>query len=172
MRFLWLAVVPPTLFPPFRNRNAEYVAQSRGGCSSGIGADKVSGHEVIRTIDKNPREIGRYDVALQGLPLQLPTVESGNLSAFHLYVVRLKRDAISKTHRQVLDELREREVGVNVHYIPVHLQPYYRERGFAPGQYPEAEAHGESAITLPLYAALTNQQQDQVIRALKEVLTN
>jgi dTDP-4-amino-4,6-dideoxygalactose transaminase len=114
----------------------------------------------------------RYDHALQGLPLQLPTVRRGNVSAFHLYVVRLKRDARPKTHRQVFEALRQQQIGVNLHYTPVHLQPYYRERGFVPGQYPEAEAHGQSAITLPLYAALTDQQQDQVIGALTQVLTN
>ena len=112
----------------------------------------------------------RYDHALKGLPLQLPTVQPENRSAFHLYVVRLKRNAGAKTHRQVFEELRRRGVGVNLHYMPVHLQPYYRELGFAPGQYPQAEAHGQSAITLPLYPTLTDQQQDQVARVLQEVL--
>ena len=112
----------------------------------------------------------RYDHALKGLPLQLPTVQPENRSAFHLYVVRLKRSAAAKTHRQVFEELRQRGVGVNLHYMPVHLQPYYRELGFSSGQYPQAEEHGQSAITLPLYPALTDQQQDQVVRALKEVL--
>ena len=111
-----------------------------------------------------------YDHALQGLPLQLPTVQPENRSAFHLYVVRLKRDATAKPHRQVFDELRQRGIGVNLHYMPAHLQPYYRDLGFTPGQYPEAEAHGESAITLPLYSTLTDQEQDQVVLALKETL--
>lgn len=112
----------------------------------------------------------RYDHALQGLPLQLPAVQAENRSAFHLYVIRLQRNATAKTHRQVFEELRRRGIGVNLHYLPVHLQPYYRELGFTSGQYPEAEAHGESAITLPLYSALTEQEQDQVVRALKETL--
>ena len=114
----------------------------------------------------------RYDHALKELPLQLPTVLPENLSAFHLYVVRLKRNSTTKTRRQVFEELRERGIGVNLHYMPVHLQPYYREHGFTQGQYPEAEVHGESAITLPLYAALTDQQQDQVVVALNHVLAN
>jgi UDP-4-amino-4,6-dideoxy-N-acetyl-beta-L-altrosamine transaminase len=112
----------------------------------------------------------RYDQALRQLSLQLPTVQPGNQSAFHLYVVRLDGRAASKTRRQVFDELRRREIGVNLHYMPVHLQPYYRELGFAQGQYPEAEAHGESAMTLPLYAAMTDQQQDQVAVAVKGAL--
>ena len=111
----------------------------------------------------------RYDDAFQGLPLQLPTVATSNRSAFHLYVVRLKR-ATTKTHRQVFEELLQREIGVNLHYMPVHLQPYYRERGFAPGQYPEAEAHGESAITLPLFPTLTDGEQDRVIDVVRATL--
>jgi UDP-4-amino-4,6-dideoxy-N-acetyl-beta-L-altrosamine transaminase len=114
----------------------------------------------------------RYDQALRGLPLQLPTVQAQNRSAFHLYVARLNRSASNKTHRQVFDELRQRGIGVNLHYMPVHLQPYYFELGFSPGQYPQAEAYGESAITLPLYPALSEQQQDVVIDALKRVLSN
>lgn len=109
----------------------------------------------------------RYDEALKGLPLRLPTVQRENQSAFHLYVIRLKRDAISKTHRQVFEELRKSGIGVNLHYLPVHLQPYYRELGFAPGQCPEAEAHAEEAVTLPMYAALSDSDQDRVIRAVE-----
>ena len=111
----------------------------------------------------------RYDGALQDVPLQLPRVQPENQSAFHLYVVRLKRGATAATHRQVFDELRQRGIGVNLHYTPVHLQPYYRDLGFAKGHCPEAEAHGESAITLPLYPSLTDQQQDEVILVLKEI---
>jgi len=114
----------------------------------------------------------RYDYALKGLPLQLPTVQPGNRSAFHLYVVRLKRSETPKTHRQVFEELRQRGIGVNLHYMPVHLQPYYRGLGFTTGQYPEAEAHGESAITLPLYPELTEHQQDQAVSALEQALAH
>jgi dTDP-4-amino-4,6-dideoxygalactose transaminase len=114
----------------------------------------------------------RYDRTLQGLPLQLPTVQPENRSAFHLYVIRLKRDATRKTHRQVFDELQQQGIGVNLHYMPVHLQPYYRELGFAPGQYPQAEIHGEQAITLPLYPTLTDEAQDRVVAALNRILTD
>ncbi len=112
----------------------------------------------------------RYDHALRDLPLQLPTVQAENRSAFHLYVVRLKHNATDKAHRQVFESLRQRGIGVNLHYMPVHLQPYYRDLGFAPGQCPEAEAHGQEAITLPMYSALTDQQQDQVVESLQQIL--
>lgn len=112
----------------------------------------------------------RYDAALQRLPLRLPVVDPQNHSAFHLYVVRLEPRATGKSHRQVFDELRLRGIGVNLHYVPVHLQPYYRDLGFAPGLCPEAEAHGRSAITLPLFAAMTDREQGEVIEALTEIL--
>jgi UDP-4-amino-4,6-dideoxy-N-acetyl-beta-L-altrosamine transaminase len=108
----------------------------------------------------------RYDDALNRLPLQLPKILPGNRSAFHLYVVHLRGAA----RDMIFNELRERGIGVNVHYLPVHLQPYYRELGFEAGQYPQAEAHGAQSLTLPLYPALTEQQQDRVVAALREVL--
>ena len=112
----------------------------------------------------------RYDDALRSLPLQLPAVQAGNRSAFHLYVVRLKRNLLERTHLQVFDGLRSRGIGANLHYSPVHLQPYYRDLGFAPGQFPEAEAYGEEAITLPLYSTLSDKEQDQVVSALAQTL--
>jgi UDP-4-amino-4,6-dideoxy-N-acetyl-beta-L-altrosamine transaminase len=113
----------------------------------------------------------RYDAALKGLPLQLPHILPGNRSAFHLYVVRLTRLATPSTHREVFEELRRQGVGVNLHYTPVHLQPYYRALGFAPGQFPESERYGDSAITLPLFGVMTDQQQDAVVDMLRRVLT-
>jgi dTDP-4-amino-4,6-dideoxygalactose transaminase len=83
--------------------------------------------------------------------------------------VRLQRHSLRKTHRQVFDELRQLDIGVNLHYLPVHLQPYYRDLGFRPGQYPEAEAHAQEALTLPLYPALGEQAQDAVALALARV---
>lgn len=112
----------------------------------------------------------RYDSLLAGLPLQLPKAAPGVSSAFHLYVIRLRADAVRRTHREVFDCLREQGVGVNVHYLPVHLQPYYRDLGFGPGLCPEAERHGQEAISLPLYPGLTEGQQDKVVLALKGAL--
>jgi dTDP-4-amino-4,6-dideoxygalactose transaminase len=112
----------------------------------------------------------RYDVALKGLPITLPTVSDGNLSSFHLYVVRVREKHATRSHREIVDALRERGILVNLHYMPVHLQPYYRALGFVPGQFPEAEEHGKSAITLPLFPAMTDAIQDDVVRALKAVL--
>jgi UDP-4-amino-4,6-dideoxy-N-acetyl-beta-L-altrosamine transaminase len=113
----------------------------------------------------------RYDAALAGLPLQLPFVEPQNRSAFHLYVVRLLPAVLARrSHADVFAALRAQGVGVNLHYIPVHLQPYYQELGFRSGQYPQAEAYAATALTLPLYPTMTEQKQDAVVAALREVL--
>ena len=113
----------------------------------------------------------RYDSLLANLPLQLPSVVQGNRSAFHLYVVRLRGGAARRTQRDVFEALRHRGIGVNLHYMPVHLQPYYRDLGFGPGLCPEAERYGREAISLPLYPGLSEAQQDEVVGALREVLT-
>ncbi len=110
----------------------------------------------------------RYDEAFRGLPLQLPSVRRENLSAFHLYVVRVGTGA--PTRRHMFAELRRRGVAANLHYLPVHLQPYYRRLGFADGQFPDAEAYAESALTLPLYPSMSDAQQDAVIAALRDIL--
>ncbi len=112
----------------------------------------------------------RYDQLLVGLPLQLPMVQPENRSAFHLYVVRLRSGAVHKTHREVFESLRDQGIGVNLHYMPVHLQPYYRNLGFGPGLCPEAERHGQEAISLPLYPGLTELEQDRVAAALAKAL--
>lgn len=111
----------------------------------------------------------RYQQAFQGLPLDLPHVVEGSRSAFHIYVIRLQ-GATAARHCATFEALRERGVAVNLHYMPVHLQPYYRRLGFTPGQFPEAERHGTSAITLPLYPALSERDQDQVIAAVEDVI--
>lgn len=112
----------------------------------------------------------RYDDALHGLPLRRPTVKPENYSTFHLYVVRVKPGIGNKTHGEVFETLRTADIGVNLHYTPVHLQPYYRRLGFESGQFPEAEAHGEEAITLPLYPTLTADEQDHVVAAVKRAI--
>lgn len=112
----------------------------------------------------------RYDRLFAGLPLQLPTISSENRSAFHLYVVRLRRDIVRKNHRDTFESLRSQGVGVNLHYMPVYLQPYYRALGFDAGLCPEAEKYAQEAITLPLYPGLTESDQDKVAAALAKAL--
>lgn len=113
----------------------------------------------------------RYQNLLADLPLTLPWQHPDTRSAYHLYVIRLQLDRISKSHRQVFEELRQAGIGVNLHYIPVHLQPYYHQLGFRPGDFPEAEKYYGEAISLPLYPGLDEADQDNVAAALRNILS-
>lgn len=115
--------------------------------------------------------VARYQALLGDLPLTLPTCQADAESAWHLYVVRLQTERLTVSHRQVFEGLRAAGIGVNVHYIPVHLQPYYRDLGFAANDFSEACAYYAQAISLPLYPAMTDEQQDCVIGQLKRLLT-
>lgn len=112
----------------------------------------------------------RYDYLLAGLPLVTPWQHPDSYSGFHLYVIRLLLKRIRKPHRQVFEALLEGGIGVNVHYIPIHTQPYYQRMGFKEGDYPQAEQYYSEAISLPLFAALSDVQQEQVVDALREAL--
>lgn len=112
----------------------------------------------------------RYDALLQDLPLLTPWRDPDGYSAFHLYVIRLHLDQIKPTHLQVFEALREQGIGVNLHYIPVHTQPYYRKLGFTAGDFPVAERYYREAISLPMFYGMSDQQQDQVVAALLEAL--
>lgn len=105
-----------------------------------------------------------------GKPLISPWQHPDTYSAFHLYVVRLKLNEIQKTRRESFDLLRKSDIGVNVHYIPVHLHPYYQKLDFYRSQFPEAEKHYEEAITLPLHPTMTCEEQDHIINTLKRIL--
>ena len=112
----------------------------------------------------------RYDQMLKDLPLRTPVRNPVNYSGLHLYVIRLKLDLIIPSHAEVFDRLRAAGIGVNLHYIPVHTQPYYQELGFKVGDYPAAEAYYSEAISLPIYPNLRDDQQDEVIAALTQAL--
>lgn len=110
----------------------------------------------------------RYDELLVELPVQRLQLADGNVSAWHLYVIRVQQAAGNR--RAVYDALRSQGIGANVHYMPIHQQPYYRKRPFANRSFPEAERHGAEAITLPLYPGLTETEQDHVVATLSKAL--
>jgi len=112
----------------------------------------------------------RYDDLLSELPVTTPWQHPDSYSGLHLYVIRLQLGRITKTHRQVFEALRERGIGVNLHYIPVHTQPYYQRMGFRSGNFPEAERYYAEAISLPMFQTLHEKQQRQVTAALQGVL--
>jgi UDP-4-amino-4,6-dideoxy-N-acetyl-beta-L-altrosamine transaminase len=112
----------------------------------------------------------RYDELLSTLPLKLPWQHPDSYSGFHLYVIRLNLDKISKTHLQVFKELRESGIGVNLHYIPVHVQPYYQNLGFSKGDFQQAEQYYREAISLPIFSVMTEEQQNRVVAQLYRIL--
>ena len=113
---------------------------------------------------------GRYGELLADLPVRTPWQHPDSRSALHLYPVRLEMDRIATSHREAFASLRAAGIGVHLHYIPVHTQPYYEARGFRAGDFPEAERYYAEAISLPLYPALTVPQQDRVVQALAGAL--
>src|SRR5690606_32293077 len=113
----------------------------------------------------------RYDKLAAGLPLTTPWQHPDSYSGLHLYAIRLQLDKISKTHRQVFEALRELGIGVNLHYIPVHTQPYYQRMGFKADDFPEAQRYYAEAISLPMFQTMTETQQDEVVAAVRKALT-
>lgn len=116
---------------------------------------------------------GEYDRAFASIPEVGPlTVRPGVLHAYHLYVVRVDTTALACDRATLFGALRREGIGVNVHYIPVHLHPYYRQRfGFGPGLCPVAEAAYEQLITLPMFPAMTAGDVQDVIEAVTKVVT-
>ncbi|MDI3273011.1 UDP-4-amino-4,6-dideoxy-N-acetyl-beta-L-altrosamine transaminase [Pseudomonas sp. MDT1-16] len=121
-------------------------------------------------IERRRELAARYDRLLAYLPLTLPSAQPGAESAWHLYVVRLHTDRINLSHRQVFEGLRAVGIGVNLHYIPLHLQPYYRDLGFAEGDFPQAERYYAEAISLPMFPLLSDEQQDFVVEQLRRLV--
>jgi dTDP-4-amino-4,6-dideoxygalactose transaminase len=111
----------------------------------------------------------RYDELLADLPLTLPWQHPDAYSGLHLYVVRVKPDS-GRAHREVFEHLRANGIGVNLHYIPVHTQPYYTRMGFKQGDFPEAERYYDEAISLPMYPGLNEDLQNEVLATLRGAL--
>ncbi|HTG37983.1 UDP-4-amino-4,6-dideoxy-N-acetyl-beta-L-altrosamine transaminase [Sphingomonas sp.] len=113
----------------------------------------------------------RYASLLADLPVTLPWQHPDSYSAYHLYVIRLQLDRMTRSHREVFEHLRARDIMVNLHYIPVHTQPYYRQFGFADGDYPQSEQYYREAISIPMHPSLTDADQDLVTAVLREAIS-
>lgn len=111
-----------------------------------------------------------YDELLRDLPLRGPQLIGEAYSSWHLYVIRLDLHHNKKNRYQIFEAMRQAGIGVNLHYMPVHLQPYYRALGFREGMFLEAESYGQDAITLPIYPALTKEKQLHIADSLKTFL--
>jgi UDP-4-amino-4,6-dideoxy-N-acetyl-beta-L-altrosamine transaminase len=127
------------------------------------------GQSQLQRVDdyvaRRQRLAARYDRGLAELPLRLPYRDPGHQSALHLYPIQVLKD-----RRQIFEALRLADIGVNVHYIPVHTQPDYSQFGFQRGDFPQAEAYYDHAISLPLFPTMTEAEQDRVMAVLTAAL--
>ncbi|MFY9988522.1 MAG: UDP-4-amino-4,6-dideoxy-N-acetyl-beta-L-altrosamine transaminase [Chthoniobacterales bacterium] len=134
------------------------------------------GLSQIKRIDSyvaRRRELARqYDDSIADLPVIRPWQDPRTQSSWHLYVVRLALDRIGKTQREIFENLRLAGIGANLHYIPIHLQPFYRALGFRPGDFPQAENYYRETVTLPLFPALRPEEFGTVVERLRDILLN
>jgi UDP-4-amino-4,6-dideoxy-N-acetyl-beta-L-altrosamine transaminase len=121
---------------------------------------------LSRFVDRRREIAARYDAAFANQPFSVQQQHPDTESSYHLYVIHLHARGPGR-RKQVFDDLRSRGIGVNLHYIPVHLQPYYRRKGFGPGLCPAAEDYYEGAISVPLYPGLSAADEETVIEAVK-----
>ena len=112
----------------------------------------------------------RYDTLLQGLPVVTPYVMTEAHPSWHIYIIRVHHEQIGKTKQQVFEEMKKRGIALNLHYIPVHRQPYYEKLGFYRGDFLQSEKYYEEAFTLPLFYELTDEQQNYIVESLRNVL--
>ena len=112
----------------------------------------------------------RYDTLLQGLPVVTPYVMTEAHPSWHIYIIRINHEQIGKTKQQVFEEMKKRGIALNLHYIPVHRQPYYEKLGFHRGDFIQSEKYYEEAFTLPLFYELTDEQQNYIVESLRNVL--
>ena len=135
---------------------------------AGLGISQLD--RVNENVEKRHAIACFYDKELTSLPLVLPCKLQDYYSAYHLYIVRLIKPKAG-FHQTIFYKLREMGVGVNLHYIPIHTQPFYQKLGFKVGDFPEAEDYYGSALSLPMFSTLTEDQQHYVIKSIKTLLT-
>jgi dTDP-4-amino-4,6-dideoxygalactose transaminase len=138
--------------------------------AAAIGLHQLARAEEFRTARQ--RLADRYTEAFELLeeietPMSLPDRQH----AWHLYVIRLQPERLTLSRAQFIEALRERQIGASVHFIPLHLQPYYRDMyGYRRGDFPEAESTYDRTISLPIYPRMTGQDQEDVIDAVREIV--
>jgi len=132
------------------------------------------GISQMRRLDEfvNKRNIlkNRYDQLLSELPVIRPHQSNNITSALHLYPIQIDTNKTKVSRHKVFDSLKKGGIGVNVHYIPIHTQPYYQEMGFAYGDFPIAETYYSNAISLPLFSQMSSEEQNKVVTTLSKAL--
>jgi UDP-4-amino-4,6-dideoxy-N-acetyl-beta-L-altrosamine transaminase len=133
-----------------------------------LGLSQLARLDVMRS--RREMLAQRYDRLLAGLPVLLPPRLAHRQSSWHLYAVEVDETRTSKSRAHVFEYMRNAGIGVNVHYIPIHTQPFYHRLGFRRGDFPASERYYSRAISIPLFPALTEEQQDLVVKVLAEAL--
>jgi len=126
---------------------------------------------VDKFVAKRHKLQEKYDQLLDGMPIIRPHQDKDCYSSLHLYPIQIDSNKTNKSRRQVFSEMREHGIGVNVLYIPIHLQPYYAQFGFKLGDFPNVESYYNNTISLPLFHLMSLEQQNLVVSAIKEVLS-
>jgi UDP-4-amino-4,6-dideoxy-N-acetyl-beta-L-altrosamine transaminase len=111
-----------------------------------------------------------YNSLLSGFSIVRPYQDQNSYSALHLYPIQIDMEKNIKSREKIFEELRQSDIGVNVHYIPIHTQPYYRQFGFSDGDFPVSEAYYSKVISLPIYHGMTFSEQDLVVNKLENIL--
>lgn len=135
-----------------------------------LGMSQMS--RLVTFVERRRTIAAEYDRAFASLPVVTPWQSPGGRSCYHLYTIRTRQSDCGKTQRQLYDALLQHDIAANLHYIPVHRQPFYEKLGFKKGNFPEAEQFHREVISIPLYPALTDDQQKFVIDAIKKVLNS
>lgn len=133
-----------------------------------LGLSQVS--RIAEFVERRREIASLYDIAFAELPIVTPWQDPAASSAWHLYVIRIDRKRVSRSHREIFDALRDAGIGVNLHYIPVYRQPYYRRFGFGQGYCPNAETYYAEAISLPIYPDLREDEQRKVIAEVRRAI--
>ncbi|MCW8932295.1 MAG: DegT/DnrJ/EryC1/StrS family aminotransferase, partial [Gammaproteobacteria bacterium] len=123
-------------------------------------------------VDKRRKLAEQYNQKLKSFPITIPWQSPDTLSSWHIYVIRLNLTKLKINRKTVFERLRQVGIGVHVHYIPVHTQPYYQSFGFKWGDFPQSESYYQEALTLPLFTELTEKQLNFIVQELDHILFN
>ena len=121
--------------------------------------------------DKRNMIANFYYTHLKKLPIKLPLINKENYSSFHLFVIKVDRNIIKRSYDKIYKDLIAKGLGVNLHYLPVHLHPVFKKLGFEKGDFPISEKHASSAFSIPVFYNLKNNELKKIVKILKKVFT-
>ena len=121
-------------------------------------------------VSKRNKLAKKYDRELGNLPIKKQVLLSSSYSSYHLYIIRIKEEGGKQNHLEIFKGLRRKNIGVNIHYIPIYMHPYYKHLGFKLGHCPEAEKYYSEAISLPIFSSISSENQNYVINSLRQLI--